>query len=393
MKILAYYLPQFHEIPENNAWWGKGFTEWTNVKKAKPLFEGHNMPRVPLDQRYYDLTDVETQRWQVDLAKKYGIYGFCMYHYWFNGHMLLEKPIDQYLKHKELDLPFCLCWANENWTNGWVSSDNKLLIAHDNTDKQDWIEHFRYFLPFFQDERYIRVDGKPLLILYFPDILQKCSEMISVWRELAVKNGLPGLHILYQKAMTHFNRRVDKSCFDGGIEFQPGYALVKKNTRMQRMYSAMRIRLSTFLRVKMHVNLSREEKKALVYHLNYDQVWNDILSLRPDTPNMYPGAFVDWDNTPRKGCRGSLYDGVTPQKFAEYMTQQVKNAKENYHTDIMFIFAWNEWGESGYLEPDTHYGYGFLEGVRAALLANDAFPEYPAFEMKEIKSSQEDGND
>ena len=188
MKILAYYLPQFHEIPENNEWWGKGFTEWTNVKKAKPLFDGHYMPRIPLNENYYDLTDISTQQWQVELARKYGIYGFCMYHYWFNGHMLLEKPINQYLEHKELDLPFCFSWANEYWTNGWVSSENKILMAHDNTDEQDWINHFNYFLPFFKDDRYIKVEGKPLLILYFPNILQRCNEMIICWRKLAIEN-------------------------------------------------------------------------------------------------------------------------------------------------------------------------------------------------------------
>lgn len=151
MKVIAFYLPQFHEIPENNEWWGKGFTEWVNVKKAKPLYRGQNQPRVPLQRNYYNLEDVSVQEWQVELAKKYGVYGFCMYHYWFNGHLLLEKPVEQYLKNNKLDLPFCLCWANENWTNVWAAGGNKILISQTYGDKNEWKKHFDYFLPFFKD--------------------------------------------------------------------------------------------------------------------------------------------------------------------------------------------------------------------------------------------------
>lgn len=375
MKILAYYLPQFHEIPENNEWWGKGFTEWTNVKKAKPLFEGHNMPRIPLNDNYYNLTDPLVQKWQVDLAKKYGIYGFCMYHYWFNGHMLLEKPINQYLEHKELDLPFCFSWANEYWTNGWVSSENKILMAHDNNDEQDWIEHFNYFLPFFKDERYIKIDGKPLLIIYFPNILQKCNNMIECWRKMAVDNGFPGIEILYQKAMTHFDKSFDKSKFDGGIEFQPGYSLVKQTSSFKRIYSNLRFKIVNYIKLTFNVSF-KKSNDTREEHISYDKVWEDILNTTPDNKNMYPGAFVDWDNTPRKGVRGSLYDGVTPQKFRKYLSLQIKHAKDIYHKDYLFMFAWNEWGESGYLEPDVKWGYGMLEAVRDALIDNDEFPKW-----------------
>lgn len=376
MKILAYYLPQFHEIRENNEWWGKGFTEWTNVKKAQPLFEGHNVPRVPLNHYYYNLMDPLTQKWQVELAKKYGIYGFCMYHYWFNGHLLLEKPVEQYLKRPELNLPFCFSWANEYWTNGWVSAENKILIAHNNTNKQDWIDHFNYFLPFFKDKRYIKIDGKPLLILYFPDILQKCNEMIECWRKMAVDNGFNGLVILYQKAMTHFNKSVDKSHFDGGIEFQPGYSLVRNQADSERFIKKIRFKIVNQIKLTFGISFKKSDH-VKVKHIDYDSVWNDILKTIPDNPRMYPGAFVDWDNTPRKGCRGSIYDGVTPEKFERYLTQQIKRTKDIYHKDILFMFAWNEWGESGYLEPDEKWKYGYLEAVKNALIANNEFPVYP----------------
>lgn len=379
MKVLAYYLPQFHEIPENNQWWGKGFTEWTNVKKAKPLFEGHYMPRIPLDNNYYDLTEVSAQKWQVELAKKYGIYGFCMYHYWFNGHMLLEKPINQYLEHKELDLPFCFSWANEYWTNGWVSSENKILMAHDNTDERDWIDHFNYFLPFFKDDRYIRVDGKPLLIIYFPNILQKCSEMIECWRKLAKENGFTDLYVLYQKAMTHFDDSVDKSCFDGGIEFQPGYTLEKNVQSSKRKIANLRFKIVNYIKLKFGVSVKKKENSNTLIHRDYDDIWSDIINSKPDNERMYPGAFVDWDNTPRKGYRGSLYDGASPEKFEKYMTAQIANARSNYKKELLFIFAWNEWGESGYLEPDERYRYRYLESLKNALIVNDEFPTYPSF--------------
>ena len=171
MKIIAFYLPQFHNIPENDEWWGNGFTEWTNVKKAKPIFEGHQQPKVPLNNNYYNLLDDNVKVWQADLAKKYGVYGFCYYHYWFNGKMLLEKPMEQMLENKEVDIPFCISWANEPWTKAWVGDEKKMLIAQEYGQEEEWKEHFMYLLPFFKDERYIKKDGKPFFIFYRPDIV------------------------------------------------------------------------------------------------------------------------------------------------------------------------------------------------------------------------------
>lgn len=373
MKIITYYLPQFHSIPENDKWWGKGFTEWTNVKKAEKLFEGHNQPRIPLDNNYYNLLSNDVKRWQVNLAKEYGIYGFCMYHYWFNGKKLLEKPIEQYLEDKTLDLPFCFSWANEYWTNGWVSDNNTILLSHNNDDENDWINHFNYFLPFFKDDRYIKIDGKPLLILYFPTILERLDEMIECWRKLAKKNGFPGIEILYQKAMSHFDESLDKSKFDGGIEFQPGYSLLKNQSVYKRKMDKLIFKCVNFAKSKLKINFLRRTQNKEI-HISYDKVWNDILNTNPDNEKMYPGAFVDWDNTARKGVRGSVYDGVTPEKFEKYLTMQIKRTKEVYNKDILFMFAWNEWGEGGYLEPDKKNGYRFLNAIKNALNANNEFP-------------------
>ena len=164
MKIIALYLPQFHEIPENNEWWGKGFTEWTNVKTAKPSFKGQYQPRIPLNNNYYNLTDVRAQEWQAKLAKEYGIYGFCYYHYWFEGKMLLEKPAEIMLKNLSVDMPFCFCWANHTWLRAWADKSNRTLIKQTYGTEEDWINHFNYLLPFFKDERYIKEDGKPIMV-------------------------------------------------------------------------------------------------------------------------------------------------------------------------------------------------------------------------------------
>ena len=192
MKIITFYLPQFHEIPENNEWWGKGFTEWVNVKKAQPLYEGHEQPRVPLNENYYNLLDPNVQVWQAKIAKEYGVYGFCYYHYWFNGKLLLEKPMENMLKNRDIDIPFCVCWANEPWTRAWVG-ETKVLIPQLYGEKREWKEHFDYLLPFFKDSRYICDDGKPLVVIYRPEVIECLNEMLDYWNELAIQEGFEGV--------------------------------------------------------------------------------------------------------------------------------------------------------------------------------------------------------
>ena len=230
MKIIAFYLPQFHNIPENDEWWGDGFTEWVNVKKAKPIFDGHNQPRVPLNHNYYNLLDDDVKIWQADLAKKYGVYGFCYYHYWFDGKLLLEKPMEQMLENKKVDIPFCICWANEPWTRAWVG-ETKTLIPQKYGSKKEWKEHFDYLLPFFKDPRYILDEGKPLVVIYRPEIIDVLNDMLDYWNELAKNAGFEGLKFAYQSAgMDELpkNKRND-SRFDYDIEFQPAYAFTKLN--------------------------------------------------------------------------------------------------------------------------------------------------------------------
>lgn len=383
MKIIAFYLPQFHNIPENDEWWGNGFTEWTNVKKAKPLYEGHKQPRVPLGGNYYNLLDDNVKIWQADLAKKYGVYGFCYYHYWFNGKMLLEKPMEQMLANKEVDMPFCICWANEPWTKAWVGDERKLLIAQEYGQEEEWKQHFMYLLPFFKDERYITKDGKPLFVFYRPDIVPCMKEMIETWDKLAKENGLSGITFAFQSGDYDWNNSKEANLFDYDIEFQPPYAshwLYSNDGKFVSALKKCRRLLAGWAGKKFGIDLYRygtaQYKKMTGQTVaNYDSMWQKIIEAKPVRSNSIPGAFVKWDNTPRHGERGQINVG-TPEKFEYYLSKQIKHAREDYHEDMIFMYAWNEWAEGGYLEPDEDDKYGYLEAIKRALEENNEFPEF-----------------
>lgn len=342
MKIIAFYLPQYHEIPENNRWWGKGFTEWYNVTHAGELFEGHYQPRVPFRNNYYDLTETSVFHWQVSLAQKYGIYGFCMYHYWFQGKLLLEKPLELYREQQGLKFPFCICWANENWTKSWnVRSQSDILIRQTYGDEAEWKAHFEYLYPYLSDERYIQKEGKPLLVIYRPEQIPRLKERLAFWNRLAQERGLPG--IAYASQQRDYNIAKDEAgeMFACQIEYQPAF---------------VRDRLGAYFSRKNGVNC-----------VDYDGAWEEVLHQQPLNGKSVPGAFVDWDNTPRKGKNGVVFTGAAPEKFEYYIKRQMQRARKVYHTDMLFLFAWNEWSEGGYLEPDQRWKYGYLEKLRNAL--------------------------
>lgn len=366
MKIIPVYLPQFHRILENDEWWGEGFTEWVNVRGAKPLFDGHNQPRVPLKENYYDLSDVETLRWQCRLAREYGIYGFCMYHYWVNGKLLLNKPMEMLLANPDIDINYCISWANHDWTDGWTASNRapKILLAHDFDNEQDWIDHFNYLLPFFKDPRYITENNKPYMIIYIPNIIGKLNKMLTLWESMAREAGFDGLTFIYQSAMSNFDTTWDRSKFTYGVETNPGYVntfFCDKGGLRHRLMKYSH-RLKKMLGIKRSLMPPKEVKQ--VGRIDYDTVWQNILKLRPTRSNMIPSAFTDWDNTPRHKERGWVYEGASPEKFEGYLSQLIYNAKRYYPTDMIFVFAWNEWAEGGYLEPDEKHGYGYLEAIK-----------------------------
>lgn len=360
VKIIANYLPQYHQIPENDKWWGKGFTDWIAVRNATPLYDTHRQPRIPMDNNYYDLSEVENIRWQAGLAKEYGIYGFGIYHYWFSSDMqLLQKPAEIILENKDIDIHFMFIWDNFSWKRTWSKLTNGAAYApaFDNTDektenatgilaelkygdKSDWKIHFEYLLKFFRDDRYIKIDNKPVFSFYqarnnFPII----KEMVAYWDKLAKEAGFNGImclskHILYPVKL---ERRMKYSPFQMTTPF-------------------------LFLKYKLKSKHFFKVGKPGIW--DYSEVWKDILTeARMSSKDSYLCGFVDYDDSPRRGNKARIVKGGNPEKFEYYMRKLIDISKRQ-NKEYVFLMAWNEWGEGSYLEPDTEYKYGYLEAIR-----------------------------
>lgn len=373
-KVIAYYLPQYHEIPENNEWWGKGFTEWTNVKKARPFFKGQIQPRVPLNHNYYDLMDRSTVEWQTELANRYGLYGFCYFHYYFkNGRKILEKPAENLLKWKDINQRFCFFWANVEWkrtwstvlgthTTSWTAEDtvktgSGVLLEQDYGDEAAWKAHFDYLLPFFKDERYIKIGGRPVFAIYYISYIPRAADMFKVWDELAKENGFPGLQLLA------VNEDPKKIPYVNGILHYGG--------------GQLRHSLSYQLWIKGHLGVNYLLRAAKINRrlhtvLDYEQYWKRLLRDKPyGTVQNYPGATVRYDETPRRGENSLCLSNATPELFEKYMAQQLKRGRDLFGTEYLFLDAWNEWGEGNYLEPDEETDYQYLEALRNAITGVD----------------------
>lgn len=374
IRPICFYLPQFHTLPENDTAYGKGFTEWSNVKKATPLFNNHNQPRVPLNMDYYCLLDEGVMESQVAMAKAYGIYGFCYYHYWFkNGKKLLEKPLEKMLQNSKIDMPFCLSWANENWTKRWDGGNNEVIVEQDYGDIEDLNHHVDYLCQFFKDNRYIKINGSPILLIYKPELIPHLKKYIFHIRKRAQKNGFSDIKLIVQ---------YPKFILDGGmlhlfdyyVEFEPqfieSYLQDIQRNRIQRKVkkfmidAGLRLIVNEIEDKRVKSCMKAAEKKLI--HRNYDDDWENILSHPVADPKQIAGAFVDWDNTPRNHL-GKVYDGVTPEKFRLYMTCLLQKIRKEYTPQLLFINAWNEWAEGTYLEPDQKNGYSYLEGLKYAL--------------------------
>lgn len=364
MKIIAFYLPQYHTFPENDKFWGKGFTEWTNVKRAVPLYKNHYEPREPLNDNYYNLLDPKTFAWQIELAHKYGIYGFCFYHYWFSGKILMKKPMEMFLENKEYKQHFCISWANETWSRRWNGSEQDILIRQDHGDEKEWREHFYYLLPYFKDNRYILDKGKPLFILYKPEIFPKYLEMFELWNNLAIKEGFPGMSFAIQSAIWNNSDEYDHSKVDYRIMFEPGFTGLRHKHSVKFKLEHIKCRAFELINTKL-----KSEP------ISYKSFCEDILDRHVSSEQYIPGMFVNWDNTPRKGEHGSTTLGNTPELFEKTFSKLIRKNREEYHKDMIFINAWNEWAEGCYLEPDKKYGYAYLEAVRKALIENNEMPK------------------
>lgn len=371
VKLIAMYFPQFHAIPENDAWWGKGFTDWDKVCPAKPQFDGHYQPRVPLNKNYYDQSKIETIRWQVDLAKRYGLYGFCHYHYWFDGKQMLETPTNLWMANKDIEFPFCLSWANETWSRRWDGMDHHILVQQTHPPTQEsWKKHFDYLIKVWIDPRAIKVDGKPVFIIYRPHRIEQIDQMLDYWRKLARQTGLPGLYIMAQKQYEFPNRECIRS-FDGAFQFQPFEAIYSsgfdnssiRHSRLFKMVKKIPGRVQDLLR-----GLRAKFVKELTFH-DYESVWQQIVKIRIEEGlDTYPGAFVDWDNAPRYERRATVFRGATPEAFHKWFGKLVETMTQRHLPEnFIFLNAWNEWSEGTYLEPDERYGYKYLEAVHDAL--------------------------
>lgn len=336
--LIALYLPQFHPIPENNEWWGNGFTEWTNVAKAKPLYKGHDQPKIPADLGFYDLRLPETREAQANLARMYGISAFCYYHYWFAGRQVLERPFREVLHSGQPDFPFMLCWANETWSGIWHGAPNKILIEQTYPGKEDHIAHFNTLLPAFLDRRYVKFNGKPVFAIWGPSTIPNIREFIDLWQKLASKAGLPGIYFIGARH-TRFTWQPEELDLDIVL---PLYLPPRK------------------------INLVNSTQYPTVY--KYADIYERFLPPYPSDGKTYPCLKPNWDNTPRSGVNGMVFEGSTPELFKKQLLsvlQWVRSMPDN--NKVIFIKAWNEWAEGNMLEPDMRYGHGYLKAIRKAL--------------------------
>lgn len=357
VNLIAFYLPQYHPIPENNRWWGEGFTEWNNVVKAKPLFSGHYQPHLPADLGFYDLRVPETRQAQVDLAKKYGISGFCYYHYWFHGKRLLERPFNEVLLSGQPDFPFCLCWANENWTRTWDGRDHQILIKQDYSLEDDR-RHIQWLLRAFEDPRYIRVDGKPIFLVYRAAQLPDPLRTTSIWRKEASRAGIGDI-LLFRVESNFMGERGDPDLigFDAAVEFQPDGS-----------YFPQPMRRGIFWNLLKRLHLSETAFHENSIH-DYEEFVELMLKKKPCHYRRYACVTPSWDNSPRRRKGASIFINSSPSLYYRWLKEVVQNEIE-LHTGehIVFINAWNEWAEGNHLEPDTKFGLSYLDATKKALL-------------------------
>lgn len=341
VRLIAFYLPQFHPIPENDRWWGKGFTEWTNVARARPLFQGHYQPHLPGELGFYDLRVPEVREAQAALAAEHGVHGFCYYHYWFGGRRLLQRPLDDLLASRTA-LPFCVCWANETWTRRWDGGNHEILIAQEHSPEDD-LRFIESLVPMFRDERYIRVQGRPLLLVYRVDLLPDAARTAATWRDACRRARLPEPYLV---SVESFANTGDPRAFgfDAATEF-PGHQFPPD------------------------VEIPRERTGLAARLFDYPR-FADHMMRRPDPGyKRFRGVLPSWDNTPRMGERASVFVNTSPAKYGEWLREAVRRTREEREPGerLLFVNAWNEWGEGCHLEPDAALGRAYLEVTREAM--------------------------
>lgn len=364
VRAIAYYLPQFHPIAENDEWWGKGFTEWTNVVKARPNFRGHYQPRLPADLGFYDLRLPEIREQQAALAKAYGLHGFCYYYYWFAGKKLLERPITDVLRSGTPDFPFCLCWANENWTRRWDGADREILIAQ-KPSRADDLMLIRDLLPFFRDRRYIRVDGKPLFIVYRVGVLPDVRASAEIWRDHCRREGVGEIYLCAAK--TYDTGDPAPYGFDALVEFPPHHL---RTPALQDVHDLTNPRFSGTV-------------------IDYRQFVADWIAMPLPNYTIHRTVMPGWDNTARRPDRAMIFTDASPEVYEVWLREVVAQTVQARTPGqrLVFINAWNEWAEGAYLEPDRRYGHQYLKATRRVLTAAQAQAERAAERFRRPESS------
>ena len=378
-RVIAFYLPQFHPIPENDQWWGKGFTEWTNVAKAKPLFHGHYQPRIPADLGFYDLRLPEVREQQAQMAREAGIEGFCYWHYWFgNGKQLLERPFNEVLASGKPDFPFCLGWANETWTNkSWEEGTRQMKLStlmQQEYSPSDYERHFYAVLPAFKDKRYITVDGKPLFVVFRPLEIPDPDVFIGMWQRLAKENGLQGIHFVGIKQ----NYDTAKKTISGTLLHKDSGAQTEYERVLHAGFDAVNARgndrAEAYARhpidlIRRYIAI-RLFRRFTVSRIPQQEANKWLFVPEDKQENIYPTLLPNWDRSARSGKKARIYTGSTPALFREQLTEALALVKDKQPEHrILFLQSWNEWAEGNYVEPDLRYGHGFLDALRETLLS------------------------
>lgn len=346
VRIIAFYLPQFHRIKENDEWWGEGYTEWVKVKSAKKYFKWQTQPKIPLNNYYYDLLKDDVLAEQAKTARNYGVDGFCYYHYWFRGKKLLEKPIEKMLNNKEVKIPFCLSWANHRWTRIWDGDSDEVLMEMDYGIESDWLDHIKYLGQYFLDDRYIKIGDRPIFLIYQTSDFNYFDRMLDIWNTYLHQIGLGDIYLI--ETFNFFQKKSNSAKSEAVLLFEPMYTLSHDNSIFERTVN--------FLKRKIKSTESPTVR-------SYNRVWNKILNrkISIDKKIVYC-SFANWDNTSRKHERGIVFKGSSSRKFYIYIKKLLlKSSIEN--NNFLFINAWNEWSEGAYLEPDLENGYSYLEAI------------------------------
>lgn len=363
IKFLAYYLPQFHPIPENDLWWGKGFTEWTNVAKAKPLFKDHYQPKIPADLGFYDLRLNEVKEKQAELAKEYGIDGFIYYQYHFGrGKMLLEKPAEDMLKDKRINIPFCFCWANETWKGIWHGVDNPdTLIEQEYGGEMDYMDYFNYLLPFFNDPRYIKVENKPMFHILRVEDIPDFDKFAKIFNSLAKEAGFDGVFLISTITLNN-----DLVLENNSLQGQVGLETFRRMRYSQNtFFSPNSFLLKIELKIKKFIGYFSkigDRKRPLIF--DYKKGVSS-LNIHFTNKKYIACVFPNWDNSPRSGKKSLIFKNANPVDWEEHLSKTVNELQKNpENPPFIFIKSWNEWAEGNYLEPDIKFGHGWLQAVK-----------------------------